>query len=110
MPIGPVTNSHMEISVVEPVSPALERAKRMLFKPFNPDKWFTIGFCAWLALLGESGGGLHGNFGGGNGSNNNSSGQPEEHFRHFYDQARDFTINNLYWIIPVAAAAILLMV
>ena len=46
-----------EISVVEPVSPALERVKQMLFKPFDLAKWITIGFCAWLAGLGESGGG-----------------------------------------------------
>jgi hypothetical protein len=57
MTIGPVTNSHREISVTEPVSPALERVKTMLFKPFDLGKWFTIGFCAWLAFLGESGGG-----------------------------------------------------
>ena len=57
MTIGPVTNSHREISVTEPVSPALERVKTMLFKPFDLGKWFTIGFCAWLAFLGKGGGG-----------------------------------------------------
>ena len=46
MTIGPVSNSHREISVTEPVSPALERVKTMLFKPFDPGKWFVIGFCA----------------------------------------------------------------
>jgi hypothetical protein len=109
MPIGPVTNSHREISVTEPVSPALERVKQMLFKPFDIGKWFTIGFCAWLAYLGESGGGgFHGNFG--NGFNYNASNRSVENFRHFCDQARDFTLKNLYWIIPVALAVVILMI
>ncbi|HLX94273.1 MAG TPA: hypothetical protein VKU37_00855 [Verrucomicrobiae bacterium] len=55
MPIGPVSTHPREISVAEPVSPALEQVKRVLFRPFDLGKWFTIGFCAWLAQLGESG-------------------------------------------------------
>ncbi len=43
------------ISVIEPVGLAVERVKTILFKPFELGKWFTIGFCAWLALLGQSG-------------------------------------------------------
>lgn len=45
------------ISVVEPVGPAIERVKQILFKPFDLGKWFIIGFCAWLAGFGERGGG-----------------------------------------------------
>ena len=43
------------ISVIEPISSALEGVKSTLFKPFEMGKWFTIGFCAWLASLGQSG-------------------------------------------------------
>ena len=32
----------------------------MLFKPFNFAKWLTLGFCVWIAQLGEGGG--SGNF------------------------------------------------
>jgi hypothetical protein len=107
MPIGPVSNSHREISVTEPVSPALERVKTMLFKPFNLGKWFTIGFCAWLAFLGEGGGG------GGGGINNNlnlgSQNEAGESLRHGYHQVRNFVMDNLVWIIPVAAAAVVLL-
>lgn len=48
------------ISVIEPVNEAIERTKTILFAPFNLEKWFIIGFCAWLANI--TGGG----FGGGN--------------------------------------------
>jgi len=39
------------ISVLEPVGEALAKTKILLFKPFNLEKWFIIGFCAWLANL-----------------------------------------------------------
>jgi hypothetical protein len=107
MPIGPISNSHREISVVEPVSPALERVKAMLFKPFAIGKWFTIGFCAWLAYLGEGGGG-----GGANFHNNINVGNQhhvEEGFRHGCEQARDFVLNNFYWIVPVALVVVVLL-
>jgi len=111
MTIGPVTNSHREISVTEPVSPALERVKTMLFKPFDLGKWFTIGFCAWLALLGDGGGGGGGFNSGFNNhfNNNNSGGMTAESFRHGYHRTRDYVMNNLDWIIPALAAAVILL-
>ena len=113
MPIGPVTNSHREISVTEPVSPALERVKTMLFKPFDLGKWFTIGFCAWLAFLGEGGGGGGFNSGFSNSFNNHSNagnaGLAGDSLRHGYHEARDYVLNNLDWIVPVAAAAVVLL-
>lgn len=36
----------------------------MLFKPFNFAKWVTLGFCAWVAYLGESGSVNFNSFGG----------------------------------------------
>ena len=109
MTIGPVSNSHREISVTEPVSPALERVKTMLFKPFDLGKWFTIGFCAWLAGLGErgSGGGFNNIFN--NNFNANNGGSAGESFRHAYHQTRDYVMNHLDWIVPVAAAAMILL-
>jgi hypothetical protein len=50
------------ISVIDPITPAIERVKVMLFRPFDLAKWFTIGFCAWLAYLGQGGGGGGFNF------------------------------------------------
>jgi hypothetical protein len=61
------------ISVIEPIAPAFERVKIMLFKPFDLARWFTIGFCAWLAYLCQGGGG------GGGGGNPVHDGQPDFH-------------------------------
>ena len=46
----------MGLSVTEPISHAMIRTKRILFDPFDIKKWFVLGFCAWLATLGEGGG------------------------------------------------------
>ncbi len=57
----------MALSVTDPVSAALDRTKRILFKPFDIRKWFVLGFCAFLAYLGEAGGGGPPGGGGGGG-------------------------------------------
>ena len=44
------------VSVIDPITTALQRVKLILFNPFEIEKWFIIGFCAWLAFLGEGGG------------------------------------------------------
>ena len=45
------------VSVTAPLGPAIERMKKLLFQPFDLTVWLTIGFAAWLAQLGRSGGG-----------------------------------------------------
>jgi hypothetical protein len=101
MTIQPLPPSHPhEISVTEAVEPAYERVKLMLFKPFNFTKWIVIGFCAWLAGLGESGGGGSG-FNGGNFSGGNDNHGAED-LRHFFHQASDYVTANLDWIVPLA--------
>ncbi|MGA2092957.1 MAG: hypothetical protein ABSH16_06070 [Sedimentisphaerales bacterium] len=44
------------VSVLDPIEPAIERVRLILFQPFDISKWLTIGFCAWLAILGQGGG------------------------------------------------------
>jgi hypothetical protein len=63
-----------KVSVIDPISPAIQRVKDILFKPFNLGKWFVIGFCAWLAYLGSGGGGG----GGGGGPHWNAPHKPHE--------------------------------
>jgi hypothetical protein len=103
MPIGPVTTQPREISVVKPVSPALERVKRSLFQPFNLGKWFIIGFCAWLAQLGESG--TSGNYNFNSGSHHNYSG---DEFRHDLVHARDYVLDHLNWIVPLVVLLVVI--
>jgi len=100
-PIQPLATPR-PINVVEPVSPALEHVKRMLFRPFDLGKWFIIGFCAWLACLGEGGAGSGGNFNFRNGVH-----QRATDLRQVLDEIKNYVLNNLDWIIPLAALAVL---
>jgi len=45
------------ISFGDPAKRAWDRMHAMLFRPVNLGKWFALGFSAWLATLGEQGGG-----------------------------------------------------
>jgi hypothetical protein len=64
---GPAEGSNQQyISVIDPITPAIEHVRMMLFRPFDLSKWMILGFCAWLATLGQGGGG--GGNGGGHGN------------------------------------------
>jgi len=89
------------ISVTDPIAPAIERVKLLLFKPFDISNWFVIGFCAWLAQLGK-GGGFNFNFGP---SQRCRQGLPEP-----LHHAKDFVLDNLFWVIPVAAIIFLFII
>jgi hypothetical protein len=102
------------ISATDPITPAWGRMVQMLFKPFNLSKWFTLGFCAFLAFLGEGGGANFNVPGGGGGGGSGprpapapfpgpgrvpgpgpgpapgSSGGGNESFDTFVQQAKDF--------------------
>lgn len=43
------------ISITDPIQPAIAHTRRMLFEPFSAEKWFVLGFCAFLAHLGSGG-------------------------------------------------------
>ena len=43
------------ISVTAPISRALERTQTILLRPFSLEKWFVMGFCAFLAGLARVG-------------------------------------------------------
>jgi len=84
--------------VTLPVGQAMDRVKKMLFEPFDAGRWFVIGFCAWLACLGRGGGPAGGfNFGG-------HHGHGAESVRAGLEQARDYVLQNLVWIVPLAIA------
>ena len=46
----------MQISALDPITPAWNHMVRILFKPFAFKKWLALGFCAFLAQCGEQSG------------------------------------------------------
>ena len=96
-----MTTQPRDISVTLPVGQAIDRAKKVLFQPFDIGKWFVIGFCAWLACLGEGGGfGSGFNYGGHRGHGRHS-------IRNGFEQARDYVMHNIAWIAPLVITLIL---
>jgi len=94
------------ISVIDPIRPAIERAKVILFKPFELRKWFVIGFCAWLAYLGSGGKG-------GGGSNYNIFHKPREQEARIAEginTAKECILDNLYWIIPAVVIVAVIII
>jgi hypothetical protein len=102
--------SPAQVSVVAPIQPAIERTRRLLFQPFSLARWLTIGFCAWLARLGEVG------FSGFNGRlfAPRDLQVPDFSGRHgaseSWQQVRHELLGNLHWIVPLAAAVACLVV
>lgn len=97
------------VSVVEPLTPAIERVKTILFRPFDLGKWFVIGFCAWLAELGKPKGGGNGGGGGGGDGGPQFSFRGRPDLEEIVEQAKDgietvriFIEENMHWILPVA--------
>lgn len=101
-----MTPQETQVSVIDPISPAIDRVKTILFRPFDMGKWFVIGFCAWLAFLGSGGGG-------GGGPNFNFGGGQQRHgpdFQEAFHSAKEFLIDNLFWILPLAIAVTVVMI
>jgi hypothetical protein len=95
--------NEINVSVIDPIGPAFEKVKEILFRPFDLGKWFTIGFCAWLAYLGSGGGG--GGGGGGGDATNIKSGSYEA--REHIEQSIEFVVENLTWMIPVTVVVVI---
>jgi hypothetical protein len=95
-----MTTPSTNVSVALPVSQAIDRVKQMLFQPFDLNKWFIIGFCAWLAGLGEAGG--HANFG------NFASHRDGANFQQQFERVRSYVMENLYWILPLFVALVVI--
>jgi hypothetical protein len=92
-----------QVSVIAPIQPAIEHARRLLFQPLALGRWFTIGFCAWLAGLGQAQFTWMNPraplFRGGQGPWPPSwQGASES-----WERVRDEVVRNLYWVLPLAA-------
>jgi len=97
------------VSVIDPIGPAIDRTRTILFRPFDLAKWFVIGFSAWLAQLGSGGSG-GGNGGGGGGGGPHRGGNVAGELRNAFYQAKDYVVGNLDWIVPVAVVVSLFLV
>jgi hypothetical protein len=100
---SPDQSPAMTISPIEPIGQALNRTIFILFKPFNIGKWFTLGFCAFLAMLDQCGSNVpnqnwSGSGGGGKGP------RPEEVVR----EVLDWIEQNLGLVIVIAVGLFLL--
>jgi hypothetical protein len=98
------------VSVIDPVTPAIDRVKLILFRPFDLRKWFVIGFCAWLAYLGGGGGGGGGRGGGPPYNVAHEQQEAREQIRQGIEAARNYISNNMYWILPVIVTAVVLII
>jgi hypothetical protein len=78
-----VNGSEPKIEIFKPFGEAFELTKKILFQPFNFEKWLIIGFAAFLTHL--SGGGFNFNFPF-NGNWNATAQSQEENVRSFLDQ------------------------
>lgn len=83
------------LSVMDAIEASLDRTKKTLFRPFDLGKWFALGFCAFLASLGQSGGGYTGGnpFGGGKGDE--------------FEKAVPWVLEHLTLVLTVGAAILL---
>ena len=88
----------MKPSVTEPINPAIERTKQILFRPFDLGKWLRLGFCAFLMSLGEGGGFPSGGQGGGGGPGGDANFEP----------VLEWVRENFTLIVTIAIAVFLL--
>ncbi|NUQ50006.1 MAG: hypothetical protein HUU27_08825, partial [Phycisphaerae bacterium] len=95
----------MNPSVTEPISQAFERTKQILFQPFDLGKWCLLGFCDFLAQLGEGGASSFQFPGGGPGAPG-PPGPPGAPPATPFAQAVAWLQGNWTWVVPVAALAL----
>lgn len=94
-----------QVSVIEPLGPAMDRVKTLLFRPFEIERWLAIALCAWLALLGTGGGASTGK---------GVRYSREEGFtwnKTPIDTARakEFVMENLAWLVPVTLFVLIMV-
>jgi hypothetical protein len=101
-----MTTLPANVNVTAPINPALERVKLLLFRPFDLGRWFTIGFCAWLAGLGRAG--FNFNFNTGSMHRTGRSGS-EVNLHEVFERVRDYVMDHLAWIFPLAVGLVIVL-
>ncbi|WP_321342855.1 hypothetical protein [uncultured Draconibacterium sp.] len=91
----------MQISYSQPLSAGWNRMKKALFQPFDMNKWFRVGFTAWLAGLTECKG---------NSSGNNGSYTDWDEFFNFPQTAWNWLLDNPLWANLILVGLIILFI
>jgi len=89
------------VSIIDPLSKAIDWARDVLFRPFDLEKWIVLGFCAWLAMLGEHGRGSY------NWNNGHSDLEDVERGMH---QAWEWVLANLIPVLLIGSVVLLVLV
>ena len=90
----------MNISVIDPITPAWNHMVRILFKPFEFKKWMLLGFCAFLAQCGE---------GAGSGSGSNRSNSSNRQGFDF-DTAKQWVESNMGLVVGIVIGSFTLLI
>jgi len=93
----------MVLSVTDPIERAIDRTKTILFSPFQAGKWFSLGFCAFLAQLGSSCGNASNSFRSPGGGSN-----LDENFQAVLDPVKEWLLAHLA-LVAVGVALLLLV-
>lgn len=88
--------------VLAAASRGMDRVRELLFSPLDPTRWLVLGFGAWLANLGEGGGG-------GMGWQNHATGNRRLGLAETWREATTWVDSNLAWLIPASLAILLLV-
>ena len=94
------TEQPFRVSVIDPVEPAIQKTKDILFNPFDLGRWFVIGFCAWLANLGQGGFNFNGRLPFGK----HQSGDE------LFARVHDFIMNNLPLVIIIGSIVVVIVI
>lgn len=97
----------MNISVTSAFEPAIKYARLVLFRPFEIGKWFTLGFCAWLASFGQGGSmpSFNSNFDFGSGGGGGGGGSPQS----FFEESQKWISSNWEWLVPMVVVGIVIV-
>lgn len=90
----------IRVEYVAPTKRAFERMKDILFRPFHLQKWFILGFSAWLSTLGEGGSSGNG-IGNGTDSGSDSFSDGEETFGDFIEESTNWLEANLSLVLII---------
>jgi hypothetical protein len=96
----------MSVSVTVPLGQAITRTTQITFGPFDLGKWFVLGFSAWLATLGEGGGGFNFSYQTGGQASNSATGDGTDSVQPVWQ----WITTHLPWVIILGVVIAIAMI